>query len=421
MQTTRRGDYQASDEISLVDLWLLLSRRVWLIVGTLLVALALAVAVAAFTAPKFSVVTTLEIGTRVSGNEIALIESPDAVAAKLNENYIPAALHAVAERVPEGRLIRPPRAHVPPQSELVVIQSAAPAAHGPLLREVHEAALGLLRQDHARIIDVTRQEHQAREAEESAALAALQNEARNLRARVERAEESLQLMAEEIRRVGARVAQAEADRAEALTAAVEGDNVETTLLLMTNDLHQHRARLAELRERVAVHLPNERDADAAEQRRVEGAIAVQRLRVEGARLALENLRETQALAAPRHSREAVSPNIALILIGSRVGAGRRVTPRASRRAARRRPESAPIGTRTARGRRPTSGVRTPSQGRDALCASALPPRSWSIFSPWLWPNRPLRGREPKHDNKERAYSTRDSLGGGGHAAVAAVP
>ncbi len=77
-------EYQHEDEISLVDLWLVLARRKWLVFGSMLVVLGLAALYTFTRVPMYQSRAVVAIG---SVGEHGLLEQPDAVVQRLTEEY----------------------------------------------------------------------------------------------------------------------------------------------------------------------------------------------------------------------------------------------------------------------------------------------------------------------------------------------
>ncbi|QKT04791.1 hypothetical protein HUS23_13710 [Ectothiorhodospiraceae bacterium 2226] len=304
--------YTDDDEISLVDLWLVLARRKWWIIGTFLVVLAVAAAAAFLSVHRYEFITTIEIGTRISGNQVSPIESPEAVVAKLNEGYIPPIIEDFAAKTPDGVPGNGVRARVPQGSNLVVLQSEGPQDRRELFTDMHNLVVQRLQQDHNRMVDVIRQGQQVQLAEEMSRLAELESEATVMEGRLERVQEARRLLIEEIKVVRALVERAEGERERAVREAGE-TTAAMTLLLLTNDLHQNRARLTQLEERAAVQLVNERDLYASELGRVRGSIESQKQRIEGVKIQLANIQETRLLSGPRQSLNPTAPNRKLMV------------------------------------------------------------------------------------------------------------
>ena len=152
--------YYREDEISLVDLWLVLVRRRRLVA---LIALAVigAGGLFAFMMPeKFRYYTTLEIGTMTvddgENTKTRLIDAPDTLKAKIQESYIPLAEHRYYSVYPEDSTIYKLDARVPKSSEVVVVEGKGPKGkQKPYLSMLQDVVDNVVK-DHARATEAAR-------------------------------------------------------------------------------------------------------------------------------------------------------------------------------------------------------------------------------------------------------------------------
>jgi len=159
------------DEISIIELWLILARYKWLIVSAMIFPMLLVVAVMLFKKEQYSYVSTIELAsTNVSGaaedhgGVLVPLESAVVSLNKLNQAYIPLVLGAHRDKN-KGLDIKFEATRLSEEkienNQLVVLTSVG-SVSGAVQRVMHEEIVGMLSKDHDRLIAPQRQrlEHQ---------------------------------------------------------------------------------------------------------------------------------------------------------------------------------------------------------------------------------------------------------------------
>lgn len=141
------------DEISLVDLWLVLARRKWLVIGIAVLCLAAGLAYAVMREPVYSYTTVIELARTGDGKPV---ESTDSARARMTQVIIPLVRHemVLAQTDPGSR---PPRASVRvPQGggRLLEIVSEYPRAARDDIGRFHERLSHLLKAEHDRLVSM---------------------------------------------------------------------------------------------------------------------------------------------------------------------------------------------------------------------------------------------------------------------------
>ncbi len=171
--------YPGADEISLVDLWLVLVRRKWLIFIACTLLTLLGLAYYLFVPKSYEYTTAVEIGTTLvedsSGYTTKLIDPPETVLAKLNESYIPWVQHQYVLQHPEEMTFFKMNAVIPKQSELVVIKGKGSAENEAVYLDQLQQVLQRLFQDHERQTVIVRSALTMQLAQAREKLAALQD------------------------------------------------------------------------------------------------------------------------------------------------------------------------------------------------------------------------------------------------------
>lgn len=141
-----RPDPTYDDEISLIDLWRVLERRVWWIVGIGVVVLLAGAAYGFLQVPQYAQQTAIELGQDDEGQPI---QEADVAISILNEVLIP---DAARDLVKQGDAVeRPPRthAHSLEGTNIAQLTTTAPLAAQEAVREFHRLVIRRLEQEHA--------------------------------------------------------------------------------------------------------------------------------------------------------------------------------------------------------------------------------------------------------------------------------
>lgn len=298
------------DEISLYQLWAVIVRRRRALVLIWMTVAALGVAYGVLKPPVYRYSTVLELGTyseedTTGTRTIHYLREPEAVRHRLREVYIPAALDEMEDAAP-------PRVRVEhnDSSELVLLRSESSLDGQDRVRDVHRSAARQLLADHGtqaahetqlrqlqldqaqrrldhatdpRIQEARLEPARKRVAEAEQALESLEEDYRieklglentieaksrqltkleeerqqlgNSRERLKTLEELLEQQVGESKQLTGALEQRRTGLEEAAGAAPDAFG----LLLLTVQLEQAKRRLAELRERLAVGLPQQAD------------------------------------------------------------------------------------------------------------------------------------------------------------------
>ena len=143
------------DEISLIDLWLVLVRRKQVVLVGLLLGVTIASAFLLFVPEKYRFHTTIVLGqlTTSSADKITVlpIDTPETVMAKLEEGYIPQILEQAVTKSEDTKGYRL-QVKIPKESNLVIVEADGPLQDENIyLQLINDAAQALVR-DHDKII-----------------------------------------------------------------------------------------------------------------------------------------------------------------------------------------------------------------------------------------------------------------------------
>lgn len=148
------------DEISLIDLWIVIAKRWKLILMIVLIALLLGASAAMTKKLQYKYSVTLQIGSLVvegsDGQKFQYIESPQNVLAKLESSYIPTIRQLWLNKTGEN----PPDiiARIPKESSLIMLEVEGEEDEGKQLLALLQEVVDVVKNDHKPSMNVTRGE-----------------------------------------------------------------------------------------------------------------------------------------------------------------------------------------------------------------------------------------------------------------------
>lgn len=318
METRTEPYANSQDEISLIDLWAVLMRRRGLLGGVFALCLVGAVAVALNKSNKYLYFTSLEIGTVIEGGKRVLIDSPNTVLSKIKEGYIPAVLTGYAKSTSDGNDLGM-EVRVPKNSDIVVIESRGKKSEGDIIKKLEAQVVDLVKQDHGRIIDVTKKGILSQLDKLKREYDALKDQEKVLISEQERIKVLSDLVEQQLAEVKLSVDGATANRKKALGTVGDVSRA-MTLLMIDNEIDQNRDRMAALDERLHVTLPEKKDKldKALADNRREQANA--QTEIDNVVVTLKNIQETRAIIEPTQSLKPIGTSKSLIVVlGAMVG------------------------------------------------------------------------------------------------------
>jgi len=149
------------DEISLVDLWLVLVKRKSLILKVFIVFVLLAVALAFIKKDKYEFTTTIEIGqistVNNEGHEsYSLVESITSVKAKLENSYLPSAQAKYYSENPEAKKFKT-SISAPKDAQMLILTSKGSETTSSYHKALHDKAINPLLADLNRKVESNKQ------------------------------------------------------------------------------------------------------------------------------------------------------------------------------------------------------------------------------------------------------------------------
>lgn len=276
-------------ELSLVDLWIVLSRHKAMIVAVFVLTTIIGVVASYAIKEKYKYTTTLEIGSivRETGGkvEVSLIEDPETVKGKLESSYIPLAQEFVNQKIVKGNFKNyEVSVEIPKKSQIVVLVSDGPKSDLNIHKNLHKKAIDYILDDHKQIIEVPRNSYKvqlgieklkleelknpkvfavkkleldSRIQKEKMTAKALEDKAQLIDSRFVQLGEKTKLLTKQIAEV-TRDLNSSRDSRNSAVSEVTGEAKAMTLLMINNQIEQNRTRLATLEERLFVQLPDEK-------------------------------------------------------------------------------------------------------------------------------------------------------------------
>lgn len=305
-----------TDEISLVDLALVVWRHRRAALATMLTFVVLGIAAALWLPKKYAYTTTIEIGVHIEDDKTVPIERPDTTLAKIRESYIPLARqHYLEAHADESRIFKV-EARIPERqqgSQLIVLESTAAARDAPAYQEIQQQVVQEVVADHSRVFNVVRSGIELAKQRAVADLDVLKDGEQFLLAEQKRTEQSADLLKQQIADTTALIEAARKNRASAVREATDEARA-MTLLMLDSEVQQNRTRLATLDERLQVGLAQRRDRLNNQLRENQRKQAIQEAEVQRLAQRLENLLETRAVVAAMQSHEPVGISRSMIAI-----------------------------------------------------------------------------------------------------------
>lgn len=310
-QSTQQTQSHATqpDEISLIDIWLVLRQHKRAMIWAFGVTLALGLIAVTLTPKKYEIRTSVQIGTAVQGgSEVVAIESPETVMAKLENSFIPSLRYELhnAKNIND---IFDINVRIPKNSSLIVLNSKTTKDKVEIYKEFHNKLVHLVVKDHSKLLNVLKKnlttdierakieldglqdkttlnerrqiiltpltnaqeelkkltddkifglhirEAKNRTQEEKFKLSELKNKESALKAQLKRLTTNQELLRDEITTITAYLEKNNQLRNESVIK-IQTENSAMTQLLIDNDIQENQQRLFDLKEKLHVELEN---------------------------------------------------------------------------------------------------------------------------------------------------------------------
>lgn len=145
------------DEISLVDLALVLVRRKIIIIGILGLFIAAGITQALMTEKTYNYRSSIEIGTQMIDGNIKPIESPSSLLAKVNYSFIPKTLHQHQQQNPEDESAYEITASNPSGSSVITLSMSATEDQSELVHGFIKSITRDIAQEHEALFNTIKE------------------------------------------------------------------------------------------------------------------------------------------------------------------------------------------------------------------------------------------------------------------------
>lgn len=295
-----RHQQHIDEEVSLIDMWLIMVRHKLLILGITVIFTAIGVGVALIKSKVYNYSSSIEIGSRIVGDTISLIESPETVMAKLEKVYIPHVLSEYEKDHESDDSVPDITAQIPKGSQLIVLSGNSATGMESIYSDLYQKIISRLQQDHGRVFDLLRNDLNNQIGMLEGDIKQLGDQQQDVEAKILRLSDVEKLTRKEIEELGRLLAEAERSKASAM-GEVRDASQGMTMLMIMDDMQSKRMRLSYLERESKFELVNERDelkislADIDRQRREKVG------QLENLKLQLTNIQETRMMAPPMRS------------------------------------------------------------------------------------------------------------------------
>jgi len=303
-------DSRAEDEISLVDLWLVLVKRKNVFFFIFLISLVAGLLYAFFKPLTYEFSTSIEIGLR---SESVTIEPAQSVLAKLQEAYIPLVLASYNADSSAKTKITDIKSSVAKGSDIIRLSIVGDESNEEIYKSVLNEVVEKITIDHKRVSSLVKNDLLLGIKKQENISSKLVNEFVLMQSQMKRLDKKEQLLNKRIEKLSGFIGSNEKLR---LNASKSKNDQNTTLVLMMldNELRSGRELLAELEDQSYLSLANEREVlrnqmSVNEKKQLENEQIVDKDKAQ-----LANMLETRAIVEPLKSQKPVGMSNKLILI-----------------------------------------------------------------------------------------------------------
>lgn len=302
------ADYD--DEISLIDLWIILVRRRWVVAGVLLLCLVLALGWALLKPPTYQYESTIQVGQVFTAGGLRPIESVNSVLARIQEVYIPLA---------RGRLLTADAlggfkldASSPEGSELVVISGEGVASQQSTYLRLLQDVIEQLRADLLPRFQAAREAIERERGNAETRLEQLKAEARLSQGQLKWLDGWTQTVDRRLQATRSDL-QALREQRNALLTRAQADPAGVRLIALNGDVTSLRETVADLQEQLGKWIPAQRDEITRQLKQNHTDQSTQRTRIQEVEARRAALQPTRAVLEPQRLPEPMGTGAMVVL------------------------------------------------------------------------------------------------------------
>lgn len=316
-------NHEYEEEISLVDIWLVLVRHKVLILAIAGIFAVIGVGNALMVTKSYDYTAMVEIGSRVVGNQISPIESPETVIVKLEKIYIPQVIkenlvaHEQGDEGGKGNIKID--VQIPKGSQLIMLSARAPAEMENVYSEAFQKVVSRLHDDHNRVSEVMRQDINNQIGKLQSDIGELTDKSKFIEAKITRLSEVEKVNLKEMEDLRKLIAESERNKSSANNEARDATKGMTLLMIM-GDIQDKREQLSDLEKETKSGLADERDKLKKALLDIERQKHDDVVQIDTLKLQLANFQETRMLAPPTRSLNPVgTPRRMIVLLAAIIG------------------------------------------------------------------------------------------------------
>ena len=307
-------EYQIEpDEISLIDLWLVLIKHKKLMAIIVIIFLLAGLALVLLKTSAYKYYTTIELGTKIAEGKIQLIEEPKQLLAKIEGSYIPLALNELKEDKQTDETLYKLEAEIPKDSQVIEISGKGPIEEQEQYFKILNTVVQAIKIDHDYLIKLWREEEAIRRNKLVSSNEALDDNYKLIQNRLKRLDQSEALLKDQIKETKALISSGMQNREKAIRQAKDNAHA-MTVMMIDNGLQNNRASLADLENKLYIVMANNRDAwekQLADLKREKDNI---KLEIEKSKLQEGTYHNTRVILHPLRSKYPVGQSKKLILV-----------------------------------------------------------------------------------------------------------
>jgi len=303
-------DNHVEDEISLVDLWLVLVKRKKIFFLIVLISLVLGLLYSFSKSPVYEFSTSIEIGSQ-SGN--VAIESTQSVLAKLQEAYIPLVLVSHNADASEENKVSNIKSSVAKGSGIVRLSISGAEENEGIYKLLLSDVVEKITTDHKRVSSLVKNDLLFQIKKQENISSQLSNEFLLMQSQMKRLDKEEELLNNRIKNLSKFVENNEKLRLAASKGNGDQDAI-LTLMMLDNELRSGRELLAKLENQSYLSLANDREVlrnkmSINEKKQLENEQLVNKHKSQ-----LSNIVETGAIVEPLKSLGPVGVSNKLLLV-----------------------------------------------------------------------------------------------------------
>ncbi len=304
-----------NDEINLLDLWLVLTKRRSLFLALVLLALLAGISFALIQPEKYNYSTAIEIGgiSHDSSGRLVFIEDPASVLAKINQSYIPLVTAIFLEKNPEFEGVPDIKAKLEKNSNIIFLDIKGPEKNKNTYIQLLNSVVDTVKLDHQRISALKVKDLELSKYRIENEIARLNDQEQLILSQNKRLDKKEELLADRIKETRTQLNESMGMKKEAASESrTEGKAL--ALMMVDSELRSTRDVLAQLEEQLLITLENKREVllnklTENKQQQTEKTILLEKLEIES-----KNLLETRAITRPIQSVKSVGMGKMLVVI-----------------------------------------------------------------------------------------------------------